>query len=81
MQPLIDAEHQIVGLLALLDDTDVLDDPPLAILAHLAFGRHAGEPLVEAAFDPFDAGAVDVGHADDVGADLTGRVVTARLTA
>ncbi len=81
LHPLIDAQLQIVGVLALLDDPQPFDDPALSVLAHPHLARGSGQPLVVAAFDPLDAAAVDVGYPHQMGTDLAGRVETARLGA
>ena len=81
LHPLIYAQLQIVGVLALLDQPEPLDDPALPVLAHPHLARGRGQPFVVAALYPLDAAAVYVGHPHQVGADLAGRVETARLGA
>ena len=70
----VDAEVDVMRLLALPDDVEVLDDAALAVAEDLDLGRAPGEPVVVAVLDALDAAPVNVGEADELRGNLARRV-------
>lgn len=70
LQARVDAEVDVMRLLALPDDAQVLKDVALPVADDLDLGGASGEPVVVAVLDALKADAVNVGEADELRRDL-----------
>ncbi len=72
----IDTRAQFFTVARRFDAFDTFDGPAEPVLENALGARLTGQPVIECEFQAFLPGIVDIGEADEVPGDLTGRVVS-----